>query len=65
MERKENFPGCPGKMVGVHGAGIGCYERDEVKPSIEIVLSYGLFYITNSMKQQLLVMNIIRYCRTS
>ena len=25
-----------GKLVGVHGAVIGRYERDEVKPSIEM-----------------------------
>ncbi|WP_228407880.1 helix-turn-helix domain-containing protein [Chryseobacterium sp. OV279] len=25
-----------GKLVGVHGAVIGRYERDEVKPSIEV-----------------------------
>ncbi|WP_371815911.1 helix-turn-helix domain-containing protein [Flavobacterium sp. CS20] len=30
-----------GKLVGVHGAVIGRYERDEVKPSIEIVHSWS------------------------
>jgi transcriptional regulator with XRE-family HTH domain len=27
-----------GKLVGVHGAVIGRYEREEVKPSIEVVI---------------------------
>ena len=43
-----------GKLVGVHGAVIGRYERDEVKPSIEIAtqlaeaLKVSLDYLVGS-----------------
>ena len=43
-----------GKLVGVHGAVIGRYERDEVKPSIEIAtqlaeaLEVSLDYLVGS-----------------
>ncbi len=43
-----------GKLVGVHGAVIGRYERDEVKPSIEMAtqladaLEVSLDYLVGS-----------------
>ena len=43
-----------GKKVGVHGAVIGRYERDEVKPSVEMttqlaeVLEVSLDYLVGS-----------------
>lgn len=43
-----------GKLVGVHGAVIGRYERDEVKPSIEVAtqlaeaLEVSLDYLVGS-----------------
>ena len=43
-----------GKLVGVHGAVIGRYERDEVKPSIEMatqlaqVLEVSLDYLVGN-----------------
>lgn len=43
-----------GKLIGVHGAVIGRYERDEVKPSIEIAtqlaeaLEVSLDYLVGS-----------------
>ncbi len=44
-----------GKLIGVHGAVIGRYEREEVKPSIEIatqlseVLEISLDYLVGAM----------------